>query len=292
MEHIDIELLQNVPVPHLQEILKARNISIKHTSSDHAPSSLFSPVEVAQMLFDRHALLKTLRSLDTFELQIVKELVACGGRANSRDLALYFATLASATESLPARPVAHQQEYSAANTTAPSSRSHTYAALSGMSLSTGSMPLQYPAPHPHGLFEQAIRHLLLLGLLFWGKQTAFAGSDYASGTHDGVLILPEAVRAVVLDEWGTNEPFTSIIKQASIEEHKDPTGNSEQSEESKNKNTLAEDAEYPEGMRLLQRSLYLYWSLVASQHDGLPIVSTGLLSRASLRHVIEQVGYR
>src|SRR5207249_7613011 len=55
----------------------------------------------------------------------------------------------------------------------------------------------YPTPHPHGLFEQSLRRLLMLGLLYWGKQTNFAGRDYTSGVYDGVLIVPQAVKDVV-----------------------------------------------------------------------------------------------
>jgi len=39
----------------------------------------------------------------------------------------------------------------------------------------------------------------------------------------------------------------------------------------------------------LQRSLYLYWSLVSAQRDGLPLVSSKLLSRPALRQVVEQL---
>ncbi len=47
-----------------------------------------------------------------------------------------------------------------------------------------------------------LRHLLLLGLLFWGRQTNFAGRDYTSGIHDGVLIVSPSVREVVRAQTG------------------------------------------------------------------------------------------
>ncbi len=49
-------------------------------------------------------------------------------------------------------------------------------------------------------------------------------------------------------------------------------------------------ADYQEDLRSLQRSLYLYWSLVSSVREGLSLVSSKLLSRPALRQVIEQLG--
>ncbi|HLZ60245.1 MAG TPA: helicase-associated domain-containing protein, partial [Ktedonosporobacter sp.] len=103
-------------------------------------------------------------------------------------------------------------------------------------------------------------HLLVLGLLFWGKQTNFAGREYTSGIHDGVLIVPLEVRNVVRSALETEE-----------------------------KPSPPAHADIEEGARALQRSLYLYWSLVASLREGLAIQNNGLLARASLRLVVERV---
>ncbi len=45
-----------------------------------------------------------------------------------------------------------------------------------------------------------------------------------------------------------------------------------------------------EGMRQFQRTLYLYWSHVASLREGLALVQSGLLARAALRSVVELLG--
>jgi len=120
----------------------------------------------------------------------------------------------------------------------------------------------YPIPHPHGVCEESLRRLLMLGLLFWGKQTNFAGRDYTSGVYDGVLIVPHAVREVV------NE-VASKKKSQQEEQH------------------LARPGEIREGFRHFQRSLYLYWAHVATLREGLPLVNSGLLARSALRQVVE-----
>ena len=267
MEHIDVELLQNAPALHMQTVLKTRNISAKSNQNDGNGSLAPTPTEMAQSLFAQHDLLQVLRSLDQLEASILKELVASRGRANSRDLALYFSTIISVPESTlpPVRPSYVQGH---------ATNDDAIVSTTLSPLSPGSTSLQYPVAHPHGLFELAVRHMLLLGLLFWGKQTAFVGRDYASGIHDGVLIVPEAVKAAVLQVWSNEEPFVNFIESPS------------RPEEDTNV------SEGTEGIRALQRSLYLYWSLVASQDEGLSLVNTGLLARASLRQVLEHVGNR
>ena len=254
MEQSDVELLQTAPDYHLQAVLKGRL-----TRDQQSPATTMlptEPLEVAQYLLNRPDLLRVIRGLDTPEAYILRELVACGGRANSRDLALYFTNgdmLASVKleEVLSATP----------------ERVQTQTPRSIISLGT---PPQYPVAHPHGVFELAIRHLLLQGLLYWGKQTNFVGRDYASGIHDGVLIVPEAVKIIVRELWGTEEPFSTIL--TNYEEN-------------------VEGEDVGEGVRNLQRALYLYWSLVATLREGLPLVNNGLLSRAALRQVMEQMGY-
>lgn len=251
MEQSDIELLQTAPDYHLQSVLKGRL-----TRDQQSPSTTTLPTEplaVVHYLLNRPDLIRVIRSLDTAEAHILRELVACGGRANSRDLALYLTNgnvlSAIKQEAMPAV----------------SELAHTQISRNTNSLGT---PPQYPVAHPHGVFEQAIRHLLLQGLLYWGKQTNFVGRDYASGIHDGVLIVPEAVRAIVRELWSTEEPFSTIL--TNHENNVEDTG---------------------EGLRGLQRALYLYWSLVSSLREGLALVNNGLLSRAALRYIVEQLGH-
>ncbi len=253
MEQNDVELLQTAPAYHLQTILKGRV-----TGDQQSPSTASLPTEpgsVAHSLLNRSDLVRVIRSLDTLEAYILRELVACGGRANSRDLALYL-TNGDLLTTIKQEAASDQGD-----------SARTYTPKSTHSLGT---PPQYPIAHPHGVFEQAIRHLLLQGLLYWGKQTNFVGRDYASGIHDGVLIVPKAVKAVVRDIWGAGEPFSTVLTN---QEH------------------TIEVEDVGDGIRRLQRSLYLYWSLVSSLREGLSLVNNGLLSRAALRQVMEHMGH-
>ncbi len=247
MEQSDVELVQTAPAYHLQAVIKGR-----HAQDQHA-SSITEPIKIAHSLLNRAALEHVIHELEPLAAAILRELVACGGRANSRDLALYLAS----GDMLTARP-------EGVSATADGSHRQTFKSTNSL----GSPP-QYPVAHPHGVFEQAIRYLLLQGLLYWGKQTNFASRDYASGIHDGVLIVPEVVKAVVRDIWGNDEPFSTLRAH-----HDD----------------IIETADVGEGIRTLQRSLYLYWSVVSSLREGLALVSSGLLARAALRQVMEQMG--
>ncbi len=253
MEQSDVELLQTAPEYHLQTVLKGRLTRDQQSPATTALPT--EPLEVAQYLLNRPDLVRVIRGLDAPEAYIVRELVACGGRANSRDLALYLTNgdvLAAV-----------KQEVASASM----ERTQGQVVRSTMSLGT---PPQYPVAHPHGIFEQAIRHLLLQGLLYWGKQTNFVGRDYASGIHDGVLIVPEAVKTIVRELWGMEEPFSTFLTSHEASAEREDVG---------------------EGVRNLQRALYLYWSLIASLREGLSLVSNGLLSRAALRQVMEHMGY-
>jgi len=245
MEQNDVELVQTAPAYHLQTVLKGRFAgSIQATAGDALPTE---PLAVANALLAQADLVRMMQSLDELAAQVLRELVACGGRANSRDLALYFTN----GNLLQAKPAEEKP-----------------ASLFTSTNAVGTPP-QYPVAHPHGVFEQAVRHLLLQGLLYWGKQTNFVGRDYASGIHDGVLIVPEAVKAVVRDMWRDEEPFRSVLTAYEQTEEGEDVG---------------------DGIRRLQRQLYLYWSLVSSLREGLALVGSGMLARASLRLVMEHMG--
>lgn len=255
MEQSDLDLLQTVPSYHVQSVAKTRlGASFKGASGDSGAhvvaSSASSPSlsNIAEALFDPLSVERALQHLSEFEQAILRELVSCGGRANSRDLALYFSFNDLLT---PARKPDTPGGYEVITET-----------LESTGTSAAGMLLHYPSAHPHGIFEQAVRHLLVLGLVFWGKQTNFAGRDYSSGVHDGVLIVPLAIRNVV---------------RGQIE--KSPT-------------IASADGEVGEQVRAFQRTLYLYWSMVASMREGLTLVSNGLLARSSLRHVVEHLGSR
>jgi hypothetical protein len=251
MEQSELHLLQTVPQYHLQAMVKARQ-SIQSTGGVNgaglADVSALDLATVASYLFDPRACRDILPTLSAAEACVLRELVACGGRANSRDLALYFDSPGSPFSfTRPEEKSAHQPVAAQSPAFAP-----RY---------TTSTPSLYPPAHPHGPFELALHRLLLLGLLFWGKQTNFIGRDYSSGVYDGVLIVPQSVIEAVHQVW---PPASSSAEDARTE--------------------------LPgEGMRTLQRALYLYWSLVARSRDGLPLVNSHLLSRMALRQVLEQM---
>ena len=236
MDQSDIDLLYTVPPYHLQTLAKLRRPKGQSGNIPLLSPSTTIP-EIAEHLFHPSTINEAIRSLNDTESLILLELVSCGGRANSRDLALYLTSSGALNSAKENEPLSTSEQSS----------------------------MLYPTPHPHGLFEQSLRRLLMLGLLFWGKQTNFAGRDYTSGVYDGVLIVPQAVKDVV------NEIAS---KEEGIQEEQ----------------PLTSPKEIGEGLRALQRTLYLYWSHVAALREGLPLVNSGLLSRSALRQVVELWG--
>lgn len=245
MEQSDLLLLQTAPSYHVQAVVKARLAAqaVVGKGADNLPDlATLDLAELATYLFESRACRKVLRELGNAESCVLRELVACGGRANSRDLALYFSSADS--------PLAGSPE-----------QENAYSAPMMVAGHPTMLSSLYPTPHPHGSFEQALHRLLVLGLLFWGKQTNFVGRDYASGVYDGVLIVPQTVVECARQEWKMDELQRPVT---------------------------AEKGELPnENMRALQRSLYLYWSLVANTRDGLSLLNSRLLTRTSLRQVVE-----
>ena len=263
MHQSDLYLLQNVPPYHLQALIKARRLPTKGQNINALPDSS-SLAEIGGYLFDPASCRDAIRGLGEMETTILRELVSCGGRANSRDLALYLSLVKTPLDQKPGRDKADVS----------SSMSNTGGVSSKLPLQ--GVPPQYPAAHPHGVFEQALHRLLLLGLLFWGKQTNFVGRDYASGVYDGVLIVPQTVMDVANELWKTDREGG---------EH-DPTSESDGGTD-KEVAIMVEDVS--QGIRALQRTLYRYWSLVASTREGLSLVNNRLLSRSALRQVIDQL---
>jgi hypothetical protein len=256
MEQSDLDLLQTVPPYHLQAVVKARQAQSSSQQNGGSASGTLSSanstniIEIAQALFDPPSIRTALGDLNGLERIILHELVMCGGRVNSRDLALYLTYAGLLT-------AAKKDDFSS---------EHEVPGLPIEAPQVGYQPgvaLQYPVAHPHGIFEQALRHLLLLGLLFWGRQTNFSGRDYTSGIHDGVLIVPLTVREVVRTVLDTEEDHNSASH-------------------------VGEDV--GDGVRAFQRTLYLYWSMVSSMREGLTLVGNGLLVRSALRHVVEHMG--
>src|SRR5215472_4542216 len=252
MEQSDLDLLRMIPSHHLQALVKSRRLPLsprlQNIDTPAGPPAT-AITEIAQRLFDPATINDALRVLDERENLILRELVACGGRANSRDLALYLVS-----SSLLGRGKRAETD----SVTAPYGGQVTPDHPPGAP--------QYPVPHPHGVFELGVRHLLLLGLLFWGRQTNFGGRDYASGVYDGVLIVPQAVMEVVNASSENLPPAGDSLAGAGMELNPG------------------------DGLYRLQRTLYLYWSFVAALRDGLPLVNSGSLSRYALRQVVEQLG--
>src|ERR1700694_2341195 len=285
MEASDLYLLQNVPPYHLQAVARARHLPQAQKNS----LDTLSPAELGEALFDLDACRSVIGELSELETRILRELVACGGRANSRDLALYFTNAQLLGQSKDKPPTDKVTASGALSTQHPGSTEtpgdaarhkrepglHVQAtpSLRPYAEAANNNALQYPPPHPHGVFEQALHRLLLLGLLYWGKQTNFVGRDYSNGVYDGVLIVPHVVMeaaSTILSE----HPERSLSAETSADDHMSESSS---------------QALISEGVLALQRSLYLYWSLVFSSRDGLPLVGSKLLSRPALRQVIEQV---
>lgn len=295
MEQSDLYLLQHVPPYHLQALSKVRQILPPATAQRNL--STFSAgdsslVELGEQLFDAAACREIVRSLNEADLVILRELTSCGGRANSRDLALYL----SGAGMLPAAKGGQES--------APSVATAARAPYLSPADSMRVRPPQYPAPHPHGAFEQAVHRLLTLGLLFWGKQTSFAGRDYANGVYDGVLIVPQtvmdAVQYVIAERAGQDGQNAGVdlsrpapVDQAASEPAPVMEGQSANGQDNQGMGVEAgphvQHTLFSEQVYELQRLLYLYWSLVSAQRDGLPLVNSKLLSRSALRQVAEQV---
>lgn len=280
MEQSDIDLLQTAPLYHVQAVLKARQspqplLQRLNTAAAETPEVV---AELARYLFDENALQHVLTTLDASAHSILQELVACGGRANSRDLALYFlyADLLAPTK----KPPSPTQEIADRGMARPYSEGNASLAAQ---FAVPTMP-QYPTAHPHGVFEQSLRHLLLQGLLFWGRQTSFTGRDYTSGVHDGVVIVPQAVKEAARQLWGL--PVKFPIDRSNDQQQGAGAVQSAMSSGEEESYDVGEHA------RRVQRTLYLYWSLVAATRDGLALLSSGLLARIPLRQVLEQVGMK
>src|SRR5260221_13683897 len=87
MEQSDIDLLHTVPPYHLQSLLKLRRPKGQATSA-LGISSTTTLDAAAQKLFQPFAIAEALHSLNDTEGLILREMVASGGGAHRRDLAL------------------------------------------------------------------------------------------------------------------------------------------------------------------------------------------------------------
>src|SRR5579884_1302492 len=95
MEQHDLDLLQSVPPYHLQAVAKTRRLPLATKglpllAASTSTLTLDEVTAVAPHLFNAASIGEAMRSLNELETAILRELLACGGRANSRDLALYL----------------------------------------------------------------------------------------------------------------------------------------------------------------------------------------------------------
>src|SRR5437879_5690429 len=104
MDQSDLDLLQAIPTYHLDSVVKTRRIPLSPLDSKSSAGTPTSPslspetlLELASYLFNPTSIAVMLQDLGEFETAILRELVACGGRANSRDLALYLTCVGQLT---------------------------------------------------------------------------------------------------------------------------------------------------------------------------------------------------
>src|SRR5260370_39115677 len=97
MQQSDLYLLQTVPPYHLQALVKARHLAYSFKGQNiNAPSdSARTTAEIARLLFDASSCRDAIRSLNEIEQLILRELVACGGRAESPAAARCFSLVAT-----------------------------------------------------------------------------------------------------------------------------------------------------------------------------------------------------
>ncbi len=136
---------------------------------------------------------------------------------------------------------------------APSYELRAYLLSAGVIRSSGRSPEAQVA-----LYEQMLAQLLRLGLVFWGRVDMLGGREYASGAHDGLLVIPPSVLALqeTLDPHPEESP---------------PAGN------------LQPRAPLFASAETLQHDLYCYWRVVRDQPAGLALMANGLLPKATLR---------
>lgn len=280
MEQNDQDILQTVPQPHLQTVARARRLSqvlalLNDVATGTVPAnsellntatSGISPRlahSLVPLLFDSQELQALLAQLSEAEAIVLREVVDCGGRVNSRDLAFYFQRKLGwgAEENEQEQDPGSDGEYARPVESNAGNAAQIVAQVQELLLAT-----RYPTPRPHGVFELAVYQLLKWGLLFWGKQTHFAGHNYLSGAHDGVLVAPPSVLLVVRSVWPPAAPAVAAQPTTPME-------------------LAAPDAQ----IQAFQRFLYLYWSYVAAARDGLPLVNNGLLTRTAVRSLCEHL---
>ena len=125
-------------------------------------------------------------------------------------------------------------------------------------IAAGLIPGSGRAPDAQtSLYDLALGRLVGLGLVFWGRMDMPGAREYASGAHEGLLVVPPSVLAL-LAEPDLGEPETSPVPWQTHAPH---FGSAE----------------------TFQRDLYLYWNAVREQSAGLALLANGQLPKAALR---------
>ncbi|HEY7347317.1 MAG TPA: helicase-associated domain-containing protein [Ktedonobacterales bacterium] len=125
-------------------------------------------------------------------------------------------------------------------------------------IAAGLIPGSGRAPEARAsLYELAVGRLLGSGLVFWGRLDALSSREYASGAHEGLLVVPPSVLALLEESDLTDGEMSAALWQPRA-----PRSGSAD---------------------VLQRDLYLYWHAVREQSAGLPLLANGQLAKAALR---------
>ncbi len=125
-------------------------------------------------------------------------------------------------------------------------------------IAAGLIPGSGRAPEARArLYELALSRLLGLGLVFWGRLDMLGSREYASGAHEGLLVLPPSVLAVLASlDLADQRPEAPRLQPPA---------------------PLLGSAE------VFQRDLYLYWHAVRQQAGDLALMANGQLPKTALR---------
>jgi hypothetical protein len=125
-------------------------------------------------------------------------------------------------------------------------------------IAAGLIPGSGRAPDAQAsLYELALSRLLALGLIFWGRLDMPGAREYASGAHEGLLVVPPSVLALLAEPDLADPAAPTALWQPRAPR----SGSAE----------------------MFQRDLYLYWNAVREQSAGLPLLANGQLPKAALR---------
>jgi hypothetical protein len=125
-------------------------------------------------------------------------------------------------------------------------------------IAAGLVPGSGRAPDAQtSLYDLALSRLLGLGLVFWGRMDVPGAREYASGAHEGLLVVPPTVLGLLAAPDLPSAEETIPYPQPGAPR----LGQAES----------------------FQRDLYLYWQAVREQTAGMALLANGQLPKAALR---------